>query len=571
MATYFDKVREKDEEFRELDNRMRLDSDLLHLKKYTMMDKSGKYAIPDVINATLNKPAVLAANVISSLGSVKQQLIVDTDNAKIDTTKIEEILQACMDMANARNRKLGFPNINQAADVGLCMRGGHARRITFRMEDGILVPDVASWDRRYVRYETTGETGREGVKWASLATMVLKGEIEAKYGIQVRTQAEKCLEIWDDEHQEIWVGNKQVKEIPHPYGYCPVVISTVALGYGDTMMDEDRLKYEGESIFFLIRDIIPQLNMLLSILETLNFLSIKPPYNYLTKEGRDSVPPEYDEALAPGAVTAGDLGGGLLPVTLGDATRAAQMIYATLEKAVQEGGYTDIDVGNVSQPFSAVALVTIGESKDQVYLPRLAAKEWLNIDTAEMILNQLKQIGGVLDLGVKGHSKQYPTSLLDGEYSVDFKYFVKSPKIDVARIAMAQQARPFYPLNYIWKEVLQVPDLQGMEEDWYSEQAEMLDPNIRTHRTIMRLLSKAEEEDNEEASWEAMILAAGMGMRLAQMQMGGGTEGGTPSLNAANSTASGTPLLGAGGQSGVVPNQSPGVPVGSSAAQMPVL
>jgi len=87
----------------------------------------------------------------------------------------------------------------------------------------------------------------------------------------------------------------------------------------------------------------------------------------------------------------------------------------------------------------------------------------------------------------------------------------------------------------------------------------------------MRLLSKAEEEDNEEASWEAMILAAGMGMRLAQMQMGGMPEGGTPSLNAANSTASGTPLLGAGGQSGVVPNQSPGVPVGSSAAQMPVL
>src|SRR3972149_8797196 len=122
MATYFNKVREKDEEFRELDNRMRLDTDLLYLKKYVMMDKDGKYAIPDVINATLNKPAVLAANVISSLGSVKQQLIVDTDNAKIDTTKIEEILQACMDMANARNRKLGFPNINQAPDVGLCMR-----------------------------------------------------------------------------------------------------------------------------------------------------------------------------------------------------------------------------------------------------------------------------------------------------------------------------------------------------------------------------------------------------------------------------------------------------------------
>src|SRR3972149_9522958 len=109
---------------------------------------------------------------------------------------------------------------------------------------------------------------------------------------------------------------------------------------------------------------------------------------------------------------------------------------------------------------------------------------------------------------------------------------------------MAQQARPFYPLNYIWKEVLQVPDLQGMEEDWYSEQAEMLDPNIRPHRTIMRLLSKAEEEDNEEASWEAMILAAGMGMRLAQMQMGGMPAGGAPQLYPAHSPAPGTPPAG---------------------------
>ena len=569
MATYLEKIREKDVEFTELDRRMREDTDLLYLRKYVMMDKDGKNPIPDVINATLNKPAVLAANVISSLGSVKQQLIVNTDNAKLDTTKIEEIIQACMDMANARNRKLKEPNINSAADVGLSIRGRHFRRVMFRMEDGLLVPDVMAWDGRYVRYEVAPDG--TGYKWASIASLLSRSKIEEKYGINVKGQTEMCYEVLDKDHQEMWVGNRVVRETPHPYDHTPVTGGIVSLGYGDSLLDPQRAKHEGESIFFLIRDIVPQLNMLLTILETLNFLSIKPPYNYKNKQGGDATPPNYEDAVAPGAVTSGDLGGGLEPIQLADATRAAQQIYGMLEKAVQEGGYTDIDVGNVSQPFSAVALVTIGESKDQVYLPRLAAKEWLNIDTAEMIVKQLKQIGGVLDLGGQGHSKKYSTSLLDGEYSIDYKYFVKSPKVDVARIAMAQQARPFYPLSYIWKEVLQVEDVRGMEEDWYSEQAELLDPNIRTHRTIMRLLAKAEEEDNEEASWEAMILAAGMGMRLAQAQMGNMPEGGTPSLSAANSTASGTKLLGAGGQSGVVPNQSPGTPVGSGAAQMPVL
>ena len=68
---YLAKIKEKDLEFTELDNRMQTDADLLYLKKYVMMDKTGKHAIPDIVNSTLNKPAVFAANVVSALGSVK--------------------------------------------------------------------------------------------------------------------------------------------------------------------------------------------------------------------------------------------------------------------------------------------------------------------------------------------------------------------------------------------------------------------------------------------------------------------------------------------------------------------
>lgn len=543
---YLAKIKEKDLEFTELDQRMQTDVDLLYLKKYVMTDKTGKHAVPDIINSTLNKPAVFAANVNSALGAVKQQVVVESDSKKIDTHEIEEFQDAAFGMANARLRKLRYPLLNPFADAQLCIRGRTGRRVLFRMENDELVPDITPWDGRYIRYEVDDD----GLAWASVTTMRTRGQIEADYGIPIKGTTAQVRDVWDREHNEVWVEEREVISQPHPYGLTPVVLSIVSLGYGDILLDLNRLKYEGESIFFLIRDVVPQLNMLLSILQTLNFLSVKRPEQYESKEGPQATPPEYEEAIRPGAMTAVDIGGGIKPIDFGDATRAAQMAYEMIEKAVQEGGYTDIDIGNVRQPFSAIALITIGESKDQVYLPRLAAKEWLNIDTAEMFTRQVIQIGGSVELGTPGHKRKFNTSKLEGEYTTDYKYFVKSPKIDIARMAVAQQAKEWYPRRYIYEEVLQVEDPKGLEDEWYSELAEKIDPNVLKHRIIMNLLDLAEEGD-ENAAREAKIMAAGMGLTIAQVKAGITPK--PPELPEPEKET--VPLLGEGGQTGgIIPS-----------------
>lgn len=518
---YFEKITQKDLEFTELDRRWQQDSDLLHLKPYLMMDRSGKNLVPDVINTTLNKPSVFFANVVASLGAVEQQITVEAESTKTDTTGIEQVIDGIMQMANLRLRKMRYPLLNPFADVQFSARGRTGRRVLVRMDTDehdkeYLCADIMPWDGRYIRHEVD----KDGLVWASYGTKRKKDQIEMEYGITIRTTDEIVRDVWDREHEEVWVGNKQVKSEPHDYGYVPVVISSVPLGYGDILLDDCNLKREGESIFFMIRDIIPQLNMMLTILQTLNFMSLKRPMNYLNKDGKIAPSPEYDDAMAPGAITAGDLGGGLMPIDFGDATKAAQMAYSMLEKAIQEGGYTDIDIGNVQQPFSAVALMTIGESKDQVLLPRLAAKELLNIDTAEMFIQQLIDIGGSLEIGVPGHAEKFNTNKLKGEYTVDFKYSVKNPKVDIARMGVAQQAAQWYPRSYIYSNVLQVKDPKGMTEDWYSQQAELIDPNVLKHRCIMGLLKKAEEEDDEDAAMEAQIMAEGMKMSIEQMKLG---------------------------------------------------
>ena len=524
---YPELMKEKDNELRSLDIRWQADADLLYLTPYVMRrppDIEGKQkVIPGVVNSTLNKPAVFGANVVAALGAVREQLIVTSETPDFDTTKVEEFLNAAFAAANRRLMQIREPQLNAFADRQFCFRGRAARRILFREENGFLVPDIMSWDGRYFRYQF----GSEALEWGALEMTRKKNDIEAEYGTVIAEKEAIVLDVWDKEHNEVWIANKRValrkdgkpRQEEHNYGFVPIVFQIVDLGYGDTLHDTNQQEKTGESIFFMIRDIVPQLNQVASIAATLNFLSVKRPVEWQSKEGDQKALPEYDEAMSPGSISAAEIGGGIKPIDFGDATRALQYLDMKLEKAIQDGSYTDIDIGNVRQPFSAVALITIGESKDQVYLPRLAAKELLNIATAEMIIKQCQQIGGILKFGSVGHEQRFGSNILVGQYDIAYKYFVKDPKRDIARMAEAAQAKEWYPRKYIYGNILQVEDPDGMEVDWYNQLAEEVSPNILKRRILMSLIKKGEDGD-EDAAREAKIMAMEMGITINQMKQG---------------------------------------------------
>ena len=519
MPNYKELIEEQDEEMGALDARWQADADLLYLKDYVMEgppDVAGKrHVIPGIVNATLNRPAIFGETVVSVLGAVKEQIVVESNNANFDTSKIEEFYTTALQAANMRLLKQGKPLLNPFTDAQLCFRGRTGRRILFREENGILVPDTANWDGRYIRY------GRDdnGLKWAALKMKRSKRQIEEKYGITITEKEGTVLDVWDTEHNEVWVDDEIVREPKHNCGFTPVVFQIVPIGYGNILLDDGNAKNEGESIFSLIRGVIPQLNSLLSIMETLNFLSVKRPAQGASQAGGQTEWPEYDDVFKPGSLTAVEIGGGIKTIDFGDALRAAELAYNMLEKAIQEGGYTDFDIGNVRQPFSAVALLTIGEGRDQRYLPRLAAKELLNIATVDMIRKQCQQIGGTLRFGEEGNIQTFNSSILSGQWTTGFRYFPKDPKKDLARMALATQAKEWYPRKYIYENVLQVEDPVGMEDNWYSQVAEDIDLNVLKHRIIMKLIKKADEGD-ENAEQEWRIMAAGMGWSIEQIKAG---------------------------------------------------
>jgi len=285
---------------------------------------------------------------------------------------------------------------------------------------------------------------------------------------------------------------------------------------GSMLADEDSLPHQGESIFFLIRDLIPELNRLVSMAQTVNLQAVKGAMQYESEIGarlaKDAVP-DHDEVTAPGSMTPVDKGGGFKPIPIQDLQRAFDRVNAIIETRLQRGSLSSIDLGTLQFQLSAVALVEIGEGRDQVFLPRLQAKALLKEGLADMLTEQVVQIGGSVELGTRGHKRTFQTSKLQGEFETTYKYFVKSPKIDIARYSVAAAAGDLVSRKTKMADILQLEDPDGEESRLRYEEAERLSPAIKLNRIIESLIEEGKE-------FEAELLSAEMGVSLQAMLAG---------------------------------------------------
>ena len=500
-------VEDKEREWTDLYTRMDEDKGLIYLDSYKMEDLN-KRKVPNVINVTLNDPAVFAANVESSLGSAVEQITVETEDKKIDTAYIEDFLKAAFSSANALLAKQDRGPLNPFFDQQMCRRGRGAARCTFRMENGVLIPEIVPTDTRYFVYEFK----EDGLAWTGFRTTKPKVWVEEKYkGVVVAGKEAKMLDIWTPDHFEIYVSDRKVYEEEHDYGYVPFGVQTVPLG--SMLQDSDALTHRGESIFFLIRDLIPEMNRLASILQTLNMETIKNAMQWKTRTGEGERMPTHEQLTALGGMTAAEIGGGAEPIRIEDVRRAAQMLHSIIETRIQRGSLTSIDLGTLQFPLSAVALVELGEGRDQVFLPRLGSRGLLNQQIAEMIIEQVIPMGSV-ELGTKGHKRTFDTSKLRGEYEITFKYFIKSPKIDIARYSIANAADPeLISQRTKRRDIIQMQDPDGEEAQLYWEQAGRESILVRRRRIIESLIKQGNDV-------EAELMSAELGLTAKQMIAG---------------------------------------------------
>ena len=504
-------VKEQESNNTDLYQRMKDDEDLLYLSKYVMKDADNK-PVKNIINVTLNRPAVFAANIISALGATSEQRVVETEDKNLDTAYIEDFQKTAFGAANDRLRRQGRPQLNPFADTQLSIRGRSAARCIFQIVDGVLVPEIAPWDTRFVTYEM----GVDGLKWAAYKTIRSKGAIEAEYGIVIADKKSEVIDVWHMEGNEVWVAGDKILEQKHSFGFTPVAIQVVSLGYGAILLGDDRVKNDGESIFFLIRDVIPELNRLASIVQTQNLKSVRPPVSQKIK-GKGK-PGKYDDIMGLGANTAMEPGDSIEPINFGDALRSATMLLGIIDDAIGEGSLSSADLGTIgSPPASGIRAIIAGENRDQVVHPRLEGKALLNESLTEMFTQQVIQIGGSIELGIAGHKRTFQTSKLDGEYTTTYKYTAKSPVTDAGLYSLAAAAGDSLSNKYKMENIYQLDDPDGEARQKRWEEAERLSPAIKINRTIKALTEMDE-------GFEAELMSAEMGVSLEQMLAGETTQ-----------------------------------------------
>ena len=498
----------KDKLSEEIYTRMEDDRKLFELDPYVMRGKNN-VKVDDVINVTLSIPARLAAFVESALGNTEEEIVVTSDDRQVDTALIEDFIRRSMKAADDRSVRRGEPSMDGFFNQQLCRRGRAAARVMYQVIDGVLVPDIALWDTGFV----ASEPGLEDLAWGAYKVTKSKAIIDSepwaiqnKY-IESKKEAE-VIEVWDEEKQVIYVAGNQILAEPHSFGAPPICIQGVSLGSHGA--NKESQKYRDESILLLVRGTIPEFNRLMSIMQTLAFDGMKPSFTWPSKDALAPPP----EGLTPGTGYAIEAGNAVGLITYGQATQQATMVYQLMLREIQESGLTAIQIGNLEFTLSAVALIELGQSRDQIYRPRLKSKGDLKTSIAWKGIEQVIASGASkVEVGYRGHRRIFDVSKLEGEYQIEFKHYPNSPTTLLALITLANAAESWLDRQTILEETIRVRDpAKVMRRKW-------IDMAI-ANSPMLTMRAQIEAFFKEDRKEEANILATELGLTVDQILSG---------------------------------------------------
>ena len=429
-----------------LNARQDADKLILYLDEYILKDAK-KQKVPGTISMTHNRAATFAAFVIAELGVASEQYTVESMQKGFDAAYVENFRKAAFEAADENLAMMGMRKLDPWLNFHGSIRGGAAARCGFGMKTFTdvkgrlqreLVTDIAPWDVRFSVFER----GSMGLTYAGIKTTESRDDIEAQYGeslkkfrITLTAKEYEFLEAWDTGVQQVWVGGKLIFEEENKWGFVPVVHKTVTLG--SMLADTDSLEHEGESIFWLIRLAIPEMNRLMSIMQTLNMTSIKPPVAWKMTKGKGKVP-AYTDVMTMSKIIGAEIGGGPERISFGDAQASAQIALANLDTQMREASTSALDLSLIdSPPASGIRAIIAGENRGQLLNPRLNLRGDMKIGLGDMLTEQVDQIGGSIEMGVKGHKEIWDTGKLKGPYSTKVEYFIKSGAVTAGQASLA--------------------------------------------------------------------------------------------------------------------------------------
>ena len=524
MPDLLEEIRQRENELNlTLWKRMDNDTNLIDLIDRVLRDTGEPPAkIPNSIYVPLNDLKVFVTTVEAFLSDSEEQVVVTSEDKNLDTADIESIIKALWKSVDERwmqgegtgGRQFAYkPFVFQQTT----RRGRVIIPCAFRIENSELVSDLRAWDSRY-----TTSRPRE---WMCYRTNRSAAMLRADYPEDEYPQIKNLPDVGDLDVRNIWtkkenivfVGDLEVMRLPHDYGYVPGVQQIVPIG--SFLVDQNAQQFEGESILLMVRDIFPELVRLASYIQTLNSQEVDHALQErVDKSDIDVLPPDHDEIADPRSVT--KTTGGFTPIPIGELRVMAGWLQQMLETRMQRGGLSSFDMGTFNQAMSAVALIRVGAGRDRVYGPRLACYGQAKILLTKMAIKQLLQAAEAKRMrSLKIAGQTYDLAILKHEYDIDFTYRIRDTTIDVAKQSLAVSQRGMIPRVSILRDTLQRDDPEGDLRELYSEEAELMFPNIKKYRILRALAEKAEKGDTK-AEIERDIGLADLGISLEQLFAG---------------------------------------------------
>jgi hypothetical protein len=499
------------------------DAKLAYLDPYKLVDSKGR-PINDTISITMNDPAVFANAIASILISGKWQTVVEGNITATQTHKIENFVDSIDDAAEDKYPKPGISGIHTFHCNHVCVRGWIGERVLWLTDrQGFTYPDVLPMDMRYFVYEQ----GKDGLNWGCYMTYRSAELVKSEYPKANVRDSDQVLvyDYWDDKVNEVWIGDYKVLEQKNSLSYPPFVLQPVSAGF--MLLDKGYMNREGESLFFLDRDLYPELNRLMSIDQTLAMKSIMPPYQKQEAEltGKN---PGYPGGIGAVKTVLPDEKYELIPQP--DTNQATIVAHQNIQNGVTRGGVTDIDVGNVKQPTSAVSITEQSELRNKILQPRVQALTNLKASRARMLLDQYAEGElGTIEIGSRGLRKSFDTTVIGdpNDYRVSYRLMTQDKKQKIANIALADAAQGKLSKDTILRDILKSDDPEGEMSKLKAEEAEAFDPVIKFIRLTFSLIDEADKLHEIEKD-QKLIEAKRLAQKCVQLIQQEKTMGVTP-------------------------------------------
>ena len=491
-------IEDKEAQRQPLTLRQDEDKALIYNEKYTMEDWDGK-EVPRVYSVTLPNAAIFYSKLVALIAGVSRQPTIESPD--LDDDEKAFIIDFLQDMdleIDARlNKKDELDAFTQHTGY-LCARGWSAEQILCRKEGSEFISDVRPLDARWFTYEPD--------EWGNIRTERTKLDIEIEFGEKIGSKTGIIYDFWDKKTEFIYLDKKKIDERPNPYGYPPFVFAFVPSG--PMLKEKDAIKHKGESIFYPHRDMFEEMNFMASMVKTQSFDDLRPALQEPGEKGSDPLE-KYPTSQSSQAV-----GAPLLLVPTRGMTNAMRTYMGIISTILQRAGLSAIDEGGITFPLSAVALARLMAQKQSLILPRHQALSVLYRARTRMILDQIINIGGTIELGAENMKRKYNTNELKGSFTVSWNYYADSLEDRAAKQAIANAEVGMLSRRTIRKDTLQIENPEEEENLLEIEEAKRKEPLLTDLERIFSLI----DEDTELSNAEAWIIKTKM-MIIARQRM----------------------------------------------------